>query len=575
MRLKVDTDNRLHALLCAVLFLLCALLTRPYVEMGVSDDFSFIRSAQVLAQTGHIVYNGWASMPLGWLLYLGALFIKLFGFSFTAVRASMIVLSMVTTYLLHRVMVGFGLHAWNATLGTLTVVLSPVWLMLEVNFMSDLPGLFCIVLCLYLCQRAVVVRDDLSALHWLWFAGISNIVLGTVRQTGWLGVLVIVPATAWRLRRRKSMLASGLILWVIGIASVLAVLHWYLLQPYSVPEKLLNVPLGREVFLTVGEMILRMFFSALLMALPVMMLFPLALRDLARGKRTLAITIIGLAIAVLLGIMHAESRNGPAPELFFPPWIGDNVTKASIKQAAEIIGNFTIVLHRRYQIWLTIGVLVSGLSCIAHLALARRKETVAEEDRSMEITWKATRVLLLPFAAAYFLLLLPRATIGMVFDRYLTPLVMVFVIFLLRYVQEQVASRHHWLSTATLLVFSSFAVAGTHDMFAFARARVQVATEVTQSGVPRTSVEGGFEYDGWTQILAMGHTTDPALLTQAPGFKRDPCRNFFYPIAPAVVPDYVLSFDPTTCYPPSKFPPVTYYAWLPPHSRKVYVQQVH
>jgi hypothetical protein len=78
---------RLSALLCALAVLLCALLSRPYVNMGISDDGPYIVMAQTLARTGRIAYNGWAAPMIGWQLYLGAAFIKLFGFSFTTVRS--------------------------------------------------------------------------------------------------------------------------------------------------------------------------------------------------------------------------------------------------------------------------------------------------------------------------------------------------------------------------------------------------------------------------------------------------------------------------------------------------------
>lgn len=54
--------------------------------MSLNDDWSYIWSARLLAETGHIQYNGWATAMLGWQLYLGALFIKIFGFSFSIVR---------------------------------------------------------------------------------------------------------------------------------------------------------------------------------------------------------------------------------------------------------------------------------------------------------------------------------------------------------------------------------------------------------------------------------------------------------------------------------------------------------
>ena len=65
---------RRPALLCVLIFLFCALATFPVAEIGMNDDWSYVQSARVLAQTGHIVYNGWGAMMLGWQLYLGALF---------------------------------------------------------------------------------------------------------------------------------------------------------------------------------------------------------------------------------------------------------------------------------------------------------------------------------------------------------------------------------------------------------------------------------------------------------------------------------------------------------------------
>ena len=56
------------ALFCALAVLLCELVSRPYAEMGISDDWSYIRTAQVLAATGHIAYNGWGAPMLGWQL---------------------------------------------------------------------------------------------------------------------------------------------------------------------------------------------------------------------------------------------------------------------------------------------------------------------------------------------------------------------------------------------------------------------------------------------------------------------------------------------------------------------------
>jgi len=79
---------RLPAVFCALAVLVCELIAsriRPWV---CCDDMSYNPDRAQGAETGHIFYNGPTTPFLGWQLYLGALFIKLFGYSLTTVRMS-------------------------------------------------------------------------------------------------------------------------------------------------------------------------------------------------------------------------------------------------------------------------------------------------------------------------------------------------------------------------------------------------------------------------------------------------------------------------------------------------------
>jgi Dolichyl-phosphate-mannose-protein mannosyltransferase len=176
--------RRLRALGCALSLLLCLPLVKPWLDMGTVDDVSYTRSAQLLAQTGHIVYNGWATAMLGWQLYLGAAFIKLFGFSFNVTRLSMFPVAMVTAFISQRSMVRAGLSERNATLATLTLVLSPMFLPLAFSYMSDVPGLLIIVLCFYGCLRALQANSDANASLWLAFSAVAGLVIYHATEFG-------------------------------------------------------------------------------------------------------------------------------------------------------------------------------------------------------------------------------------------------------------------------------------------------------------------------------------------------------------------------------------------------------
>ena len=583
MPLETKSSSRLHALLCAFVLLACVLVTWPFVEMGVNDDWSFIRTAQLMAQTGHVMYNGWAAMILGWQILAGALFIKLFGFSFTIARLPTFFLALLTPCLLHRVLVRFGLHAWNATLLTLTIVLSPILLPLAATFMTDVSGFFCILLCLYSCQRALQADSGSASLAWLYCAALVNIVDGTVRQIVWLGVLVMVPCTAWLLRRRKQMLLHGAALWLAGFTSVLICLHWYVRQPYSANEKLIDGTLNADAFSSLGWNVVKAFVSLLFFTLPVLIVFPLRLLDLGRTKALKAYGIIALATLVILFLVYRQFKVVHTLTYFAVPWLLNIFTTHGIMQDGAVVGHQPIIIHLPLRSALSIITLISGMSCAAYVLLTHRGRkdiSAASDARAGDLTWHQTTILLIPFSLAYFVLLMPRAAFHTLFDRYLVPLVLVLGVFALRFLQEH-SRRTGWaLSAVTLATFTLGTVAGTHDFYSLTRARLAAAEEVTRSGVPRTAVDAGLEYDGWTELLVAGYVNDPHITIPAGAYKplpkeTDLCNYSFLPYTPDVKPAYVLSFDPSSCFKPSHYAPVPYHMWIAPHQRTIYIQQVN
>src|SRR5919109_3021588 len=99
---------------------------RPYAEMGFIDDWSYIKTSFEYARTGHFVYNGWATAMLGWQVPWGAWFLKLFGFSFTAARVSMLPVDLVSIWLFYATLIELGIERRNAVFGALMLGLSPL-----------------------------------------------------------------------------------------------------------------------------------------------------------------------------------------------------------------------------------------------------------------------------------------------------------------------------------------------------------------------------------------------------------------------------------------------------------------
>ncbi|HMH16052.1 MAG TPA: hypothetical protein VK578_23345 [Edaphobacter sp.] len=565
---------RLPAILCALTVPLAALAIRPVVEMGLYDDWSYIKTVQILAQTGHVVYNGWATAMLGWQLYLGAMFVKLFGFSFTIVRASILPIAMATAFLTQRTMVLAGINDWNASLGTLMLVVSPLFLPLAFSFMTDITGLFCIVLCLYACLRALQAQTDRAALAWICFAAVSNAIGGTVRQIAWLGVLVMVPSTLWLLRRRQRFLFVGGLLYLICVAFIFASLHWFRQQPYSVPEPLLRDDVTLRMVFGVIRNLVRGALNTSVFLLPVLLLF---IPELRRGNRRSALFFAsGSALFVLFCLVEAHRR---VLHYWLAPFLGDNVSIYGLMYDDAIHGR-PILLTPGLRLVVTVLVVASLLALFASL-LVHIKEPHPASEPPPSISWHRLGVLILPFMAAYIVLLMPRAATKHVFwDRYFLPMQLIGLIPILRFYQERLRSRLPALTLLSITVFAAFSIAGTHDLFALFRARLALIDQLRSAGVPRTAIDAGFEYDGWNQIEDAGFINDPHIHLP-PGVHFSPprpsfelCRPFFLSEFSVLSPRYTMAYNPQECAGPTPFAPVTARTWLGPRYTTLYIVNV-
>jgi hypothetical protein len=148
----------------------------------------------------------------------------------------------------------------------------------------------------------------------------------------------------------------------------------------------------------------------------------------------------------------------------------------------------------------------------------------------------------------------------------------VAILFLLLLYQQWVAPNLPASSIAALSIFALFAVAGTHDWFAAYRARLTAINEVRASGVPRSQIQGGFEYDNWTQLENAGRIDSDSDNSQHP--RSGGCRYFYASFAPTVHPKYTVLFPDAPCVTPSQFPPVPYRTWLPPYHRQIEVEKI-
>jgi hypothetical protein len=459
---------------------------------------------------------------------------------------------MATAALLQRVFVRIGVNEWNSTLATLTLTVSPLFLPLTFSFMTDVPGFFAILVCLYGCIRSIQASSDRAAILWLVIAALSNAVGGTARQIAWLGVLLLVPSTAWVMRRRRGVLVVAAALWVISALFILGCMHWFKQQPYSVSEPLF-----------VGIHYRSHTYQALLLfSLPILIAFLAHYPIRQRWARVQAGTIVVAVVSIgafCFAIWPREFHS--ASQLLLAPFSDDEVSPKGF-ELGGFPGIRPDVLSMGVRIVLSLLTFAAFLAFVLSLVNASRLKNLAGADNAGQISNQTLLRVLGPFTAGYLLLQVTRAA---VFERYFLPLLFVFLIFLLRFYQARIATRLPVLTIMFVILFGAYGVAALHDVLAADRAGLEAADHLREAGVPRNQIRAGFPYDAWTQIELTGY-----LLPKRAWHSPPDCVSWWDRYTPAIHGRYQLSYS-QSCFPESEFPPVEYTTWLAPHHQKIYI----
>ncbi len=584
-----QATNWRDGLACALLLVLAVFIIHPAAEMAFVDEWSYVRSSLIFARSGRIAYYG-ASAMVGWQIPWGALFFKLFGFSFRIARLSMLPFAAGAVWLMQACLRQFGIARAGAILGALTLGLSPLFLPLASSYMTDGGALFGVLLCLFLCQRAIVALSAAASVRWLCAAALGNLLLGTDRQIVWLGVLVMVPGTAWLLRRRRGVVPAAAFLWLVSLVQILAAMHWFGHQNNILPARLFGPITPAKLASMVWELGVRLQLCLLLLVLPVALAGLARLASLGRAAllRTAALSFALLAGSILL--IHLGHTEGT-----LMPWEHPMIANLGMNRVNDELPGVREVTLGLWPRALLSLLVFAALAATLEWTFASRKHTPAPPPSQVPLveSWAALFWTIGLYTLAYLALLVPTQLFGSGFyDRYALFLMPCALAVLLKLYTQRLgiqSSRradsrlgHRWpnLCYATLALFAAYTVMATHDWFALLRARVALANHLQAGGLPRTSILGGWEYDAWTQMEAQDFLNyaqairPPGQTYASPPERKRPCERGIVDWTPAIDPKVAIVYSSIPCFAPSIFPRAEYRAWLPPFTRHLTVQRI-
>ena len=217
--------DRMDIVAIALIVLVCvamSLVVNPVGDFPLNDDWIYggaVRS--LLSGNGFRIPGPTIANVLSQAIW-GAAFCAPFGFSYTALRVSTLVLSLTGLLFFYALMYENGLGRRMAVVATLALAVNSLYFLLAESFMTDVPFVALMIVSLYFLTRSL--RDNstncLLAGVVVLFAAILT------RQIGVAPLLAYAVANALKSRFRSGPSVLGIMPLISGAGLHLAYQHW-------------------------------------------------------------------------------------------------------------------------------------------------------------------------------------------------------------------------------------------------------------------------------------------------------------------------------------------------------------
>lgn len=208
-------------LLCLLIYLVLIIIIQPVGEFLVTDEWMFVKVVKCMLDTGRIRFID--IMPMSFLAqaYMGLVFCKIFGFSFSSLKVLSILVSLCGAVSFYLILRKSGCGRRYSLIGMLFLIFNPIYLLHGLCFRTDVFFITFMLLGIY----CIVEMNEKDSLFWCFLAGLFFSICVLIRQ---FGLLVLLPVFTLILikRRCRLFLGSG-VLWFILLIPIFVLLVFY------------------------------------------------------------------------------------------------------------------------------------------------------------------------------------------------------------------------------------------------------------------------------------------------------------------------------------------------------------
>jgi hypothetical protein len=377
---------------------------------------------------------------------------------------------------------------------------------------------------------------------------ISGILGGSDRQTVWAAPVALIPYLFWRRRDEQAFRLHSAAAYIVCISCLV-----FLVSRFTQPYPGLELPKGRTASILLQNLapgagrLLGLMLCCAQVLLPALLCFVPFWRKLRASE-----AVVLLFAGAVLVFVSMFSGTGAAP-------FASSVLSGYgvLIFGAEGLGFRPELLSPVLRIALSMLIAFGGLFWLLGKV---KRDSMADLPRAVFVI----------FGLAYLPLLIPGALAGFVHDRYVLPVLPAVLILVLHRFQAQRRALPivAWSSLGVLAIYATVV---THDYAAAARARAQAAEALERSGVPRSRISAGLEYDAWTELKA-GDIFKPVGYGDRIDWNATDVF-WFWRRAHAVNPDYVAVTARAGDGAGGELPSIELTAWTPPFRRAVIVRR--
>lgn len=462
-----DSDYGALAVIAGVFACGC-LLVGPFRDVPVIDDWIYAWSVEHLLQTGQWrVLEISSTHPPAQILW-GALFARLFGFSFGALRISTVVLSGIGCSALYLTFRELSFDRATSLLGALAVALDPVYFALSFSFMTDVPLVSLSMIAIFYYVSAVN-RDQPRR---LWYGSAFAVAAFLVRPLAIVLPLSVVPVLIWRTGRHSNLRRM---LPALGAALVAMPVAWLVMgrtlgrltnaaDRVEQLQWLFTIPVMSYVTWTVGVLITAA--------------FPFAPLLLASFSRRASAVVVGLASLALMLVLWLAFGGIAAPLSDWETW-----SLQDIGARAMFAGTLA---PSTWSVRIAPVLRVAGAMTVTALlvAVARLGSQITTKRRA--------GVILIALGVLHLGLI---NLLWFYNDRYYIVFAPTFAYLGVTLIVVTGSAKR--VAVALLAVWAVIAVTGTRDMLDTNETAAAAARQLEREGIPPWQIDAGYALNGW------------------------------------------------------------------------------